>query len=425
MRRPLAAILALLVCACSPPAPQPEKLEIGNPPRVRQPDCKPASGPPKPFADPAAAARQAAAAGDYRVFKVTGFAYHEVPEIFCPAEVGYELQSRGGIVTSDTPDFCGTHSRADITRPDMAAYNRALAESSSFEKATGCRAATYCEEAYDKDGSISRDKAKFDPRCPRSQNLLLATIRFGTSEDLKKAIAAGALKTLDRSSPIRDPARAAVISNRLDNLKILVAAGEDPGRDHLVSDAAGAASSQVDVRPLIAYLVSKGADPTGGCAPGLEGHSSLQMAVISPSPELFDWLMANGADPAKSFEACSSVTAIAQALNGAMMYAPSPDSDRRGAIQRRMAIRMIQRGGVAKGANPIDMLRRKDTRTLSVLIAAWRREGNEATMLAMMRANAQDPKLAEALAWVDKVEACKRKVVEFVDDRARLCAGWP
>lgn len=431
MRRPLVTVMALLAFACSPPAPAgPRPADVGRPPPPRgdRPGVTPTScsGPEaRPFGDPVVEADRAVAAGDFRVFMISSMWNRQVPEIYCPASKRFPLQSRGGRLISDTPDACGRFTHADVSDEAMSAFNGRMAATPAFQAATGCRPSTYCEEAYDKDGvNIPPGSANFDPRCPRSRNLFLAISRFGSPADLQKAIAAGARRTIDRSDANGDPARAAVIGMRLDNLKVLAAAGEKVGRDDLVSDAAGWSSSERDALPVIQYLVSRGADPTGGCAPGLEGHSALQMAVVRPSPALFDWLMAHGADPAKPIP-CNSVTAVATALNGATMWAPSASAQTQAAIQRRMAIRMIQRGGVAKGADFVEMMRRKDKRTLSVLIAAWRREGTEAVMMGHLRGNAQGPAVAEMLGWVEEIEACKHKVVEFVDDRARLCAGRP
>jgi hypothetical protein len=439
-RRPTIALLVVLVLAGRTPPepdtplpkPEPRTFAVdwsdGGAPRqrpvrprrrvlpandVRRPQCGGIA-----FGDPAQEARAALARKDYRVFTTIGFPPHDAPRILCPDGDYYSLPRRGGAYVSDQPGVCGrAHAHSDLPARTMARFNGLMAQDPAWQAATGCRAATFCEERYDKSMSSGRMQAAPDPRCPRSPAVLAAIAANGSPADLARALDAGA--AIDGPAPGPVPIVAAVIANRLDNVKLLVSRGARVKRDdvNLLVVAVGASAPNKDVRPMLDFLAARGLD-ANACAPGMD--SPLTLAANGPDLALTRWLLDHGARPGAAL-ACARQTPLDAALLGAAHRSSDPAAQ---GPHLALAVEFLKRGGGVEAFSGGELVRPGDTRrALSILIAAKRRDGGEAELLASLLRQARGEDRIELVQWLEGVQACRRPVLRFRADHVQLCEG--
>lgn len=176
-----------------------------------------------PLENPIAEAKASIARSDLRPFTIYGFTPAAVPGIFCPSG-RYGMESRGGTFVSDMPDACGGNSFSAAPPERMESFNRTLAADSHFQKITGCRPSTYCEERYGKPNSVVR---KRDPRCPAEPQILLRAAQDGTIAEVTEALT----DFTDRSPRSRDAVTVAFLGAlgraKWDNAEALLRAGAD------------------------------------------------------------------------------------------------------------------------------------------------------------------------------------------------------
>jgi hypothetical protein len=88
------------------------------------------------------AAEAALAAGDFRVYEITGVIPQSFPGLLCVGDDMRSLRNRGGIFYSDVSSEPDRH---DLPMADLVRFNLRLGADRRFQAATGCRAKSICE----------------------------------------------------------------------------------------------------------------------------------------------------------------------------------------------------------------------------------------------------------------------------------------
>lgn len=251
--------------------------------------------------DPVAEATANIAKGDRRPFTVHGFTPGDVPGVYC-ASGNYRLEGRGGTFVSDMPDACGSPIFSHVPAETMAAYNRVLASDPQFQKITGCRASTYCEERYRKGRT---DVMQRDPRCPGEPAVLARVAANGTAAALADVLADFG----DHSPKSRDALTTAFIAAlgraNWSNADLLLRAGadvngravaSDQGKRQWLGSPLEAIFNQNDDRQAkidrARWLFARGANFAN---PG--AHQALVWAASGNDVDAVKFLLAKGASP--------------------------------------------------------------------------------------------------------------------------------
>jgi hypothetical protein len=251
--------------------------------------------------DPAKEARANIAKGDLRPFAVYGFTQGNILGVYCPSR-RYPLDYRGGTFVSDVPDACGHNVFSNAPPDRMEAYNRVLAVDPRFQKLTGCRPSTYCEERY---GKVYFSAVKRDPRCPGIPLLLTRVAESGANADLVDALA----DFRDRSPKSRDAITSAFIAAlsqaQWANAETLLRAGANINgrafdtypdkREWLGSPLPAVFNKNGDTAIQIArarWLFANGLTFTNP-----QAHQGLTLAAASNNVDAVTFLLARGASP--------------------------------------------------------------------------------------------------------------------------------
>ena len=413
------------------------------------------------LADPAKEARVNIAKGDLRPFAVYGFTQGNILGVYCPSQ-RYPMDYRGGTFVSDVPDACG-HNVFSNARPDrMEAYNRVLAADPRFQKITGCRPSTYCEERY---GKVYFSAVKRDPRCPAIAPLLARVAESGTHDDLVEAL--GDFR--DRSPKSRDAITKAFLNALLrakwENAAMLLAAGADVNgrafdaypdkREWLGSPLAAVFNQNGDTKgkiPRARWLFAHGltfANP--------QAHQALTWAASSNDVDAVIFLLSRGASPNGPFPkdeldrlakgAISSaggsysygMTAFYAALDQATLNRSRDSPEDRASADsaehkaRINAVTLYRAGGRFIVGKSYDNLRqRPDIKVASILLAAAHREGRMADVIDRVLYSSGGPRrpagsiAASAelalVAYLRNVEACPLIRPVPKGDHIKLCA---
>lgn len=411
---------------------------------------------------PEAEAKANIARGDLRPFAVFGFTPGDIPGVFCPSG-NYRtdgrdgIDSRGGTFVSDVPDACGSHSFSNAPRNRMEAYNRTLAADRRFQKITGCRPSTYCEEKYRKGFG---DPKAADPKCPAEPRILYGVARQQPSTELVDVLKEFRSRTPRSRDAITDAFIGALQQAKWDNARLLLAAGADingrainaypDNRKWLPSPLAAALDQNIDQKakgPMVKWLLSKGADFSNP-----EAYKALNWAASENNVEAVAQLLARGADPngglpkkmqdiyaqaAIPSEAAYSYgpSPLYSAIYQAMLYRRSASNSAHEKLHRaEINVVVIYRAGGRFVANrAVSELREQpNLNIVSVLLAAAHREGRLRELIDYMMLSdsdgfsfsSYDREQRKALLWyLEQVKNCKdiRPVPEI--DHVKLCTG--
>ena len=411
--------------------------------------------------DPGAEAKANIAKGDRRPFTVHGFTPGDVPGVYC-ASGNYRLESRGGTFVSDMPDACGSHAFSQAPAETMKAYNRVLASDAQFQKITGCRPSTYCEERYRKGPT---DVQQRDPRCPAEPEVLARVAASGTAAAL-----ADVLKDFgDRSPEARDALTMAFIGALVranwTNAEMLLSAGADVNgrafdaypdkREWLGSPLEALFNQNVDRQVQIdraRWLLTRGANFANPRA-----HQALTWAASGNDMVAVKFLLAQGASPngpMPKVEQDRLAHGDIQSAGGGPGYGMTPfyaalgeatqrwvrrtrdevaHADAEQAKGRRNAIILYRAGGRFFVGMIYDRLRQEpDIKVVSILLAAAHREGRSHELIGRIlypngRNRALDPGKTEGeralIVYLRKVEACSDIRPLPQGDHIKLCPG--
>lgn len=175
--------------------------------------------------DPEGTARRNASQGRVGVYIISGFVERvDAPGVMCEAgdRNAYEkLPSAGGIAVTDIPgQACG---RPQPGIEQMEIYNRSMASTTEFQRATGCKAATVCEQRYVKNYYLARTA---DPDCATYALALGGAAVNATPIQLSGMITKA--KAADADKAMTFAYIAALENARWENARVLVQAGVDP-----------------------------------------------------------------------------------------------------------------------------------------------------------------------------------------------------
>ncbi len=296
--------------------------------------------------DPAGAAKANIAKGDLRPFTVYGFTSGDVSGVFCPSG-NYRLESRGGTFVSDMPDACGSHSFSNAAADRMETYNRTLAADPRFQKVSGCRPSTYCEERY---GKGYRDADQRDPRCPAEPLVLVRIAENGTKADLAEALKDFAARSPTSRDAITSAFLSALKRAKWGNAETLLRAGADingrafdayPDKRSWLGSPLEAVFNQNDDKAgkifRARWLFAHGMNFSN---PG--AHQSLTWAAASNDIDAVNFLLAKGASPNGAIpkeEQDRLAQGNIQSAGGGFGYGMTPFYSALGAARNRWARR--------------------------------------------------------------------------------------
>ena len=450
---PAVAFLALLL-GCGEP--------VGADPRRKVFDAGPNHPAPRTcdtvrLDDPARQAAINAAAGDLRVFTVHGFTPGDAPGVFCPKGDYLRLSSRGGTLVSDTPDVCGGHGFSNAPRAKMEAYNGAMAATPAFQKATGCRPATYCETKY-KHG-YHPAVPELDERCPNQPSNLAAFASRSSPEQLRAALS----RFDTRSAAGRDALTLALIealeAARWDNAKLLAVAGAEingqaraaKGPRWLESPLATVFSQTTDEAGRVGmarWLIERGADFSNP-----EAQRALKWAALAGDLPAVEFLLKAGASPNGALdkatldrEARADIrtthsagpdtpfyAALESALRGRGRSTPADRAwaHREERAAKAVAVRLYLAGArFQSGAIYNNIHQNLDTDAISILLATAHRDGRLYEVLARLQEGLRLPQASredsadrrEMEAFVAALAACPTIRPRAETYRVKLCA---
>ena len=414
-----------------------------------------------PLDDPVAEAKSNIARRDRRPFTVYGFTVGEVPGVFCP-NGDYRMESRGGLFVSDIPDACGAYSFANASPEAMERYNRILAADPEFQKITGCRPSTYCEERYRKGYSGATER---DPRCPGERDVLIHVAQQADSAKLVEVLQ----DFRDGSPSSRDALTAAFIEAigraQWKNAELLLGAGADingkakdsyPDKRKWLGSPIFAAFNQNSDRASqierTRWLIARGADFSNP-----EASRALWAAAFGNDVDAVNYLLAQGASVHGGYPE-DDLDRLAKgdirSAGGGYGYAQTPFNAAIGQAVHRWAQRteeeiahadaehrkgrinavtLYQAGGRFIVGTYYDELRQEpDIKVASIILAAAHREGRLDDLIKRLIYPAggespippkdASPELRELIEYLKAVEACPLIRPRPMKDHVKLCA---